>query len=232
MKTPCNSSLASRSATIAGWPHQGRKLFTLQTLPLVEGDDRYAQLHNRPIRSHAGVGPWERDKRKVVSLHITTCRLSLSLTSAAHPLPAKDTLHDGSTQVIFEALVFVAKLASLVPKPKVIFTRLNGVFASNSKHRIPVTPVRWGNGGQKVSGQDKTPDEHRTAMTWAQRLKRVLNIDVETCAHCGGPVKVIACIEDPVVIKKIRSHLLGKALSAEPVRLPECRAPPQAGLFR
>jgi hypothetical protein len=34
-----------------------------------------------------------------------------------------------------------------------------------------------------------------------------------------------------VVIKKILSHLLGKALSAEPVRLPESRAPPQAGLF-
>ena len=72
--------------------------------------------------------------------------------------------------------------------------------------------------------------------TWAQRLKRVFNIDVErgpveTCTHCGGSVKVIACIEDPVVIKKILSHLLGKALSAEPVRLPENRAPLQAGLF-
>ena len=37
-------------------------------------------------------------------------------------------------------------------------------------------------------------------MTWAQRLKRVFNIDIETCSHCGGDVKVIACIEDPVVI--------------------------------
>jgi hypothetical protein len=66
-------------------------------------------------------------------------------------------------------------------------------------------------------------------MTWAQRLKRVFNIDVETCTHCGGSVKVIACIENPVVIRKILSHLLGKALSAEPVRLPKSRAPPQAG---
>ena len=68
-------------------------------------------------------------------------------------------------------------------------------------------------------------------MTWAKRLKRVFNIDVESYAHCGGPAKVIASIEDPVVIKKILSHLLGKALSAEPVGLPESRAPPQAGLF-
>jgi hypothetical protein len=40
-------------------------------------------------------------------------------------------------------------------------------------------------------------------MTWAQRLKRVFKIDVETSRVCGGTAKVIACIEDPVVIKKI-----------------------------
>jgi hypothetical protein len=156
----------------------------------------------------------------------------LSLTSAGSiRYQLKTPYSDGTTHVIFEALDFIAKLASLVPKPKVNLTRFHGVFAPNSKHRILVTPARRGKGGQKVSGQDKTPDERRTTMTWAQRLKRVFNIDVETCAHCGGPVKVIACIEDPVVIKKIRSHLLGKALSAELVRVPESRAPPQAGLF-
>ena len=44
-------------------------------------------------------------------------------------------------------------------------------------------------------------------MTWAQRLKRVFNIDIETCGKCGGAVKVIACIEDPVMIRKILAHL-------------------------
>ena len=39
-------------------------------------------------------------------------------------------------------------------------------------------------------------------MTWAQRLKRVFNLDIETCSECGAPVKVIACIEDPVVMPK------------------------------
>jgi rRNA maturation protein Nop10 len=29
-------------------------------------------------------------------------------------------------------------------------------------------------------------------MTWAQRLKRVFGIDIETCPACGGAVKVIA----------------------------------------
>ena len=44
-------------------------------------------------------------------------------------------------------------------------------------------------------------------MTWAQRLKRACGIEIETCEQCGGAVKVIASIEDPLVIQKILSHL-------------------------
>ncbi len=63
-------------------------------------------------------------------------------------------------------------------------------------------------------------------MAWVQRLKRVFNIDIETCSQCGGAVKVIACIEEPVLIKKILSHIQGKAATAEKQWLPENRAPP------
>ena len=68
-------------------------------------------------------------------------------------------------------------------------------------------------------------------MSWAQRLKRVFNIDIEICSVCGGSMKVIACIEDALVIKKILTHLRGKALSLDMVGLPESRAPPQDDLF-
>jgi hypothetical protein len=50
------------------------------------------------------------------------------------------------------------------------------------------------------TGDPRTALERRAAMTRAQRLKRVFNIDVETCRACGGTAKVIAFIEDPVVI--------------------------------
>ncbi|MCP4365730.1 MAG: hypothetical protein GY800_10595 [Planctomycetes bacterium] len=69
------------------------------------------------------------------------------------------------------------------------------------------------------------------AISWAQRLKRVFNIDIETCSKCGGAVKVIACLEDPVVIDKILTHLDKKAALAESVVLPQSRAPPQRNLF-
>ncbi|MCP4407024.1 MAG: IS91 family transposase, partial [Gammaproteobacteria bacterium] len=62
-------------------------------------------------------------------------------------------------------------------------------------------------------------------------LKRVFNIDIETCSTCGGAVKVIACIEAPLVIDKILTHLDNKVALAEPVPLPQTRAPPQGNLF-
>ena len=63
-------------------------------------------------------------------------------------------------------------------------------------------------------------------MAWAQRLKRVFKIDIETCRHCGGAVKVIACIEDPVVIKQILEHLERRI--EQPVAMtPTARAPPR-----
>jgi hypothetical protein len=47
-------------------------------------------------------------------------------------------------------------------------------------------------------------------------------------------MKVIACIEDPTMIKKILEHLKQKDQANEPNALPESRAPPasiQPGLF-
>ena len=52
--------------------------------------------------------------------------------------------------------------------------------------------------------------QRHVAMTWAQRLKRVVNIDIEVCSRCGGSARVIACIEDQDVIDKILAHLREK----------------------
>jgi len=65
----------------------------------------------------------------------------------------------------------------------------------------------------------------------SQRLKRVFNIDVKTCRVCGGAAKVIACIEDPAVIRKILNHLQEKSPRDSGVLIPTPRAPPQGSLF-
>jgi hypothetical protein len=50
-------------------------------------------------------------------------------------------------------------------------------------------------------------------------------------ASSGGFVKVVARIEDPVVIKKILTHLKEKDASRKSIQLPVNRTQPQAGLF-
>ena len=44
-------------------------------------------------------------------------------------------------------------------------------------------------------------------MNWAQRLKRVFKLDLQSCEGCDGQVRVIACIEDRMVIGRILQHL-------------------------
>ncbi len=50
----------------------------------------------------------------------------------------KTPYRDGTTHVIFEPLDFIARLAALVPKPRVNLTRFHGVFAPNSTLRACV----------------------------------------------------------------------------------------------
>ena len=96
--------------------------------------------------------------------------------------------------------------------------------------RVDNLPLRGG--GKTVNAlNDQTPAEKRASMTWAKRLKRVFDIDIETCNECGGDVLIIASIEDPVVIQKILAHLDKKGTFARNSLLPDCRDPPTAGLF-
>ncbi len=139
----------------------------------------------------------------------------------------------------------IARLVALVPKPRVNLTRFHGVFAPNSKYRSRVTPARRGKRKKSHSADetDQTPAEKRASMTWAQRLKRVFDIDIETCNECGGDVRIIpkalaslagqalASIEDPAVIQKILAHLYNNIASAATALLPDCRASPSVCLF-
>jgi hypothetical protein len=225
---------------IAVGPHAGRKVFTLQTLPDCNEPfvDHVGKVAGFSL--HAGVAARAHDREKLERLcrYISRPAVSekrLSLLSNGHVrYELKTPYRDGTTHVLFEPMDFIARLVALVPKPRVNLTRFHGVFAPNSAHRAQVTPAKRAKGNKARTAdapEDTTPAERRGAMTWAQRLKRVFNIDIETCNSCGGAVKIIACIEDPVVIDKILTHIDNKAAGGPARRLPPCRAPPQARLF-
>jgi hypothetical protein len=226
---------------IAVGPQQGRKVFTLQTLPDCRPNFRKPQTgETSGFSLHAGVAAkaHERDKLERLCRYISRPAVSnqrLSLTRNGRiRYQLKTPYSDGTTHVIFEPLDLIARLVALVPRPRVNLTRFHGVFAPNSEYRRLITPAKRGQ-GRKSKASPKThkpsPLERHTAMTWAKRLKRVFDIDIETCSKCGGELKIIASIEDPVVIRKILTHLDTQPTPAEIGLLPECRAPPQMNLF-
>jgi len=70
-----------------------------------------------------------------------------------------------------------------------------------------------------------TPDQVRGRL-WAQRLKRVFNIDVKTCIHCGGTVRIVASIEEPTAIGAILAHFAKHGALKKAHYRPAPRAPP------
>ena len=118
-----------------------------------------------------------------------------------------------------------------MPKPRVNLTRFHGVFAPNSKHRALVAQAKRCRSNKAIVAYDEPPTQKQASMTWAQRRKRVFNINIETCQTCGDPMEVIASIEDPVVIKQILDHMKHEGKYQDAIQLPDSRALPQADLL-
>jgi len=98
----------------------------------------------------------------------------LTLTSSGHVrYQLKCPYRDGTTYIVLEPLDFMARLAALVPPPRMHLTRFHGVFAPHSQLRAAVTPARRGVGGPGQSADQADPDKPTTprhvAMNWAQR---------------------------------------------------------------
>ena len=223
---------SSVSYRIAVGPQQGRKAFMIRTIrPLDRPDpglERVARANGFSL--HAGVSceGYQKEKRERLCRYIArpaiaVPRLSLSSTGKV-VYTLKTPYSDGTTQVAFDPVDFIARLAALVPKPRVNLTRYHGVLAPNHRWRGLVTPARLGKGIKSISNAEvRTPAERHAAracpalsgMTWAQRLKCVFNIDIEVCGRCGGSARVIVeasnrCIEDQNVIDRILDHLRQK----------------------
>jgi hypothetical protein len=230
---------ASITYRVAVGRRQGQKAFTVQTVP-ASADERAGDIGKAGGFSlHAGVsiGVGSRSKLERLCRYVSRPALSeerLSLTSNGNiRYRLKTPYRDGTTHVVLEPLDFLARLAALVPPPRVNLTRYHGVFAPNSRWREKVTPNRRFEGrGVEVSGDAGTePTGRAGAMSWAQRLKRVFGIDIEKCSRCGGAVRIVACIEDPAVIRRILDHLESREQAMEGAVLPGPRAPPQLSLF-
>ena len=215
---------------IATGPLQGQKTLTLKTLPaIIEGNYSQAVKANG-FSLHAGVVCQAKERKKLERLCRYTARGALSEARLSQNdqgqvlYKLKTPYNNGTTHVVFTPLEFIARLAALIPPPKLNLTRYHGVFAPNHKLRKAITREKTKKKDNQKSAEVKSAAYR---LTWAARLKRVFNIDIETCGQCGGRVKIISTIKDPIVIKKILDHLSKPPEPIPPAfQLPEAHAPP------
>jgi hypothetical protein len=129
-------------------------------------------------------------------------------------LKLKTPWRDGTTHLVMTPLVFMQRLAALVPRPRLHLIRFHGVLAPNAKLRPLVVPQ--GPEVQEQATDVAVADEcevetvqarpHR--ISWARLLKRVFDIDMQHCPNCGArELKIIAAILERPVIEKILTHL-------------------------
>ncbi len=134
--------------------------------------------------------------------------------------------------VAVTTLSLLEKLVPLIPPTYANLTRLHGVFAPTSRLRVvprptttttktePTTPPSAPLSSPAASPKSTSvPSTYR--LDWSALLKRVFGVDVLKCSRCQDQMRVIACIEEPDVAKKILVHL---GLRAE--TLPTLQAPP------
>jgi ribosomal protein S27E len=215
----------------------GQKLFTLQLLParpLEEAGDPSGAVRAGGFSLHAGVdiAPHQRGKLERLCRYVSRPPVAserLALTASGQVRYAlKTPYRDGTTHIVLEPLDLMARLAALVPPPRMHLTRFHGVFAPHSKLRAAVTPAHRGMGAAPPPTDSvRPPTPRHVAMSWARRLKRVFGIEIESCARCGGQLRILASIEEPAVIAKILAHLQGTVPEQFPPPLPfGARAPP------
>ena len=97
----------------------------------------------------------------------------------------KSPYSDGTTHIVLSPMEFIGRLVALVPKPRVNLTRFHGVFSPNSQLRKKIVPKQ----AIQVEAEHLAKCQigsKRYGMHWAQRLKRVFNIEVTKCDRCGG----------------------------------------------
>lgn len=94
-------------------------------------------------------------------------------------------------------------------------TRYHGVFAPRHALRAAITPARRGRGTCRPDSEQPVPKH--ISMPWAQWLKRIFAIEIDTCRRCGGRLLVTSSFEHPTVIERNLEHRRQQAETEKPL---------------
>jgi len=110
---------------------------------------------------------------------------------------------DGKTHKTFAALDWLAQLTTHIPNKREQMVRYYGYYSNKSR------------GLRKKAHNDddipavilSDPSNKAVRKNWARLIQKVYEIDPLICPKCRGKMKIIAFIEQPILIRKILEHL-------------------------
>ena len=218
---------ASTRYRVAIGPGVGGKTLTLKNPGLQRTDTQPKSFtvdkDGFSLNAAVACQPHQRQRLERLCRYVTrpaVCLERLSINAAGQVIyELKHPFRDGTTHVLFTPQDFLARLAALVPRPRANLTRYHGVLAPNSPFRRAVVPgsahrvrKQRNNSATPAVAESAVDRDWPTApLTWAERLKRVFDIDISVCPLCGGTLRVIADVTDPDVIQTILAHLKQRA---------------------
>ena len=149
----------------------------------------------------------------------------LQLIDADHlTFRLKTPWSDGTTHLLLSPLELIEKLAALIPPRRLNLVRYHGILAPNAHERSQTVPAPPSPTVSLAPGDSPAPPLCPHRLPWAALLARVFALDVTVCPDCGGRLRLIAALTDPV---SVRGYLHGVGLPTEPPSLLPARAPPQ-----
>ena len=238
---------ASVQGTVALGPNRGARLRRLGD-PREEGeapahDGCHAQANGFDLHAGLVVPAGRRDRLERVCRYalrppVTDERIHVT-DEGLVGLQLRQPWRDGTTDVVFDPVEFLGRLAVLVPRPRINLILYHGVLGPRAAWRSEVVRRQRSGADRDAGLTDPATEEAREAgpaetarrqargETWASLMARTFGFDVLACPRCGGRLRLIALIEEAAVIGRILRHL------GVPTEIPAprpARAPPLLGV--
>ena len=134
---------------VAVGPRAGQKVFALQTVPARETEPRPGVARYAGFSLHAGIGVEAGQRGKLERLARYFSRPAVAVECMALTAQVqvryrlKTPYRDGTTHIVLEPVDFMARLAALVPPPRVHLARFHGVFAPHAALRAARTAAAF-----------------------------------------------------------------------------------------
>ena len=114
------------------------------------------------------------------------------------PRSGQDLEDDG----VVDPLEFLARVLLHIPQPNKHGVHFHGAYANRTRS----TYQPEGTAAPSPASGAVFP-RRALSKRWADLIFRIYEVDPLTCTRCGAPMKILAFITEPAVIKRVLDHL-------------------------